>query len=259
MDSLKRPGFRDEVRSVTSYKGSLRIPNTRDAVDAVFDIGDDHVRVTTGNELLGDWPLSEVAVEDRGDALLVSLGSESVLVDIGDRDGFSAALTPAPTRRRGRKSRRPMSESGPSGRKERARHSKKPVVAPPVAEPVVESAVGSARSGNRRSRLSLADKLEYAGDIFSIDNWREWLQDRTVRWVIASMGVILFATLALFVADTLGMILVLFGMLTLIVAAFAVSEDFQAHRIMPDWLSESGLIIAGAVCMIVGGLLIVVG
>jgi hypothetical protein len=256
---LKGPGLRDEVRSVASYKGSLRIPNTRDAVDAVFDIGDDHVRVTTGSELLGDWPLSDVAVEDRGDALLVSLGSESVLVDIGDRDGFSAALAPAPTRRRGRKSRRPMSKSGPSGRNDKVRHAKKPAETTASAETVVGAAGDTARSGRVRPRINVAEKLEYAGDLFSIDNWREWLQDRTVRWVIAAMGVVLFATLALFAADTLGMMLVLVGMLTLIVAAFAVSEDFQAHRIMPDWISESGLIIAGAVCMIIGGLLIVIG
>jgi mono/diheme cytochrome c family protein len=82
-------------------------------VNAVFDIGEESVRVTTGGDVLGSWALSDVAVEDRGDALLVTLGGESVLVDIGDRDGFSAAMSPQKSRKRKRRRRRPMTESGP--------------------------------------------------------------------------------------------------------------------------------------------------
>ena len=93
----------------------------------------------------------------------------------------------------------------------------------------------------------------------SIDNWREWLQDPTVRWSIASVGVILFALLALFATNTLGMILVLAGMVGLIIAALAVSDDLDAFRLMPNFISETGLVISGAVAMAIGGLLILIG
>lgn len=92
--------------------------------------------------------------------------------------------------------------------------------------------------------------------MFNPDNWRDWLQDTTVRWTIASMGVVVFAMLALFATDTLGMILVLLGMFALIIAALAVSEDINAYRMIPSAISETGFVIGGAAAMVIGGLLI---
>ena len=212
------------------------------------------MRVTTGGDVLGSWPLADVAVEDRGDALLVSLGGEAVLVDVADRSGFSSALEPVQGRRSRLKKRRPRkrptAQTGPPSRSQRRRREPQRRVDPepievldaPAVEPVEKS--------------SLAERLEIVTALFSVDNWREWLQDTTVRWVIASMGVILFATLALFATNTLGMILVLAGMVSLIVAALAVSEDINAYRMIPSAISETGLVIGGAVAMVLGGVLI---
>ena len=239
---------------MASYTGLLRIPNTRDAVDALFEINDNNLRVTAGDDVLGDWPLADVSVEDRGDALLVSLSGEPVLVDIGDRDGFSAALAPVQVKRRRRsRNRRPMKEPGP------ARRQDPPPPAQVVAsQPVVQVAAKPDRV-RASSGSSFAEKLEYVGAVFRVDNWREWLQDRTVRWAIASMGVILFAMMALFATSTLGMVLVLVGMVALIVAALAVSEDLNAYRLVPNAVSETGLVVIGAVAMVLGGILIVLG
>ena len=246
-----------ENQSVVVYEAKLRIPNTRDAVDAVFDIGDESVCVTTGSDVLGDWPLTDVTIEDRGDALLVSLAGEAVLVDIGDRDGFTAAMVPTTStrRRRGSKRRqRPMAESGPPSRPSEPPDpdhsvSQKSIVNAPLSTGGLPTPAGQ--------RVDVAGKLQAIGSVFSIESWREWLQDRTVRWAVASMGVVIFAVLALFAADTTGMILVLMGMVALIVAAFAVSEDLQAYKILPSYLSETGLIVGGTVAMVVGGLLII--
>ena len=218
-------------------------------VDAVFEIGAETMRVKTGSDVLGSWPIADVAVEDRGDALLVSLGGESVLVDVADRSGFSSALEPAQGRRsrakkRRRSPKRPMAKTGPPTRT--PRRSRVPeqfeVFDAPAAEPV--------------EKRSLGERLEVIASVFSVENWREWLQDPTVRWTIASMGVVLFAMLALFATNTLGMILVLVGMVALIVAALAVSEDINAYRLIPSAISETGLVIGGAVAMVIGGLLI---
>ena len=224
-------------------------------VDAVFEIGAETMRVKTGSDVLGSWPIADVAVEDRGDALLVSLGGESVLVDVADRSGFSSALEPAQGRRsrakkRRRSPKRPMAKTGPPTRTPRRRRVPEQS---PDPEPIEVFDTPAAEPVEKRS---LGERLEVIASVFSVENWREWLQDPTVRWTIASMGVVLFAMLALFATNTLGMILVLVGMVALIVAALAVSEDINAYRLITSAISETGLVIGGAVAMVIGGLLI---
>lgn len=244
----------DEKEDVASYEGSLRIPNTHDVVDAVFEIGTETMRVTTGSEVLGSWPLTQVSVEDRGDTLLVSLGGESVLVEIPDRSGFSSALEPAQGRRsrakkRRRPPKRPQAKTGPPTRSRRRTAPVDPVDPEPV------EALDSP-AAEPENKPTLRERVQVIASVFSTDNWREWLQDSTVRWSIATMGVVIFAMLALFATDTLGMILVLFGMFALIIAALAVSEDINAYRLIPSAISETGLVVGGAAAMVVGGLLI---
>ncbi len=238
---------------MASYEGSLRIPNTQDVVDAVFEISAETMRVTTGGEVLGSWSLTEVVVEDRGDALMVSLGGETVLVEIPDRTGFSSALQPAGRRSRAKKRlrppKKPQAKTGPPTR----RRPRRAPVEPADPEPIE---VFDAPTPEVVDKPSVGERLEVLAGVFKVDNWREWLQDPTVRWVIASMGVVLFALLALFATDTLGMILVLLGMVALIIAALAVSEDINAYRMIPNAISETGLVIGGAAAMLVGGLLI---
>jgi hypothetical protein len=123
----------------------------------------------------------------------------------------------------------------------------------PKPEPVEKSAAPAAEPAEKPS---LGERLQIVAALFNVDNWRESLQDTTVRWTIASMGVVLFATLALFATDTLGMILVLVGMVSLIVAALAVSEDVNAYRLIPGSISETGLVLGGAIAMVCGALLI---
>jgi hypothetical protein len=66
------------------------------------------------------------------------------------------------------------------------------------------------------------------------------------------------AAFAVFATNSLGMILVLLGMVALIVAALAVSDDLSAYGWIPGNLSEATLVIAGAISMAIGGLLIII-
>ena len=211
------------------------------------------MRVTTGSEVLGSWSLTEVAVEDRGDVLLVSLGGETVLVEIPDRTGFSSALQPDGRRSRAKKRRRPPQKSQAKTAPPTRRRQRRSAVEPADPKPIE---VFDAPKLEAVEKRGLGDRLQVLAGVFRVDNWREWLQDATVRWAIASMGVVLFAVLALFATDTLGMILVLVGMIALIIAALAVSEDINAYRMIPNAISETGLVIGGAAAMLVGGLLI---
>ncbi|MDJ0953909.1 MAG: hypothetical protein QNJ81_09525 [Acidimicrobiia bacterium] len=86
-----------------SYRGSLKIAATDDVVDALFDVEDQHLAVSSGGEQLGSWPLHELELDDTGTAIHLELGGEEVVVNVVDHDGFVAAITPA--KRRGRHAR----------------------------------------------------------------------------------------------------------------------------------------------------------
>jgi hypothetical protein len=107
-----------------------------------------------------------------------------------------------------------------------------------------------------RGGPGLLARVRSARVVFDTDNLRSWLQDRLVRWTIASFGVMILALLVLLAANTLGMILVLIGMVALIIAALAVSDDLSAYRVIPNALNETTMVIAGAAAMAIGALLI---
>ena len=210
---------------VDSYKGSLKIAATSDVVDAVFAVEDKSLRVITGAEELGVWSLADISVEDQGDGLFLNLAGESVVVNVEDNDAFAAAISP---------------RNGLPGRARRRK--KQPTKHREKSDPV-----------------NPADRMARVGTILKRETWEGWLRDRTVRWSIASAGVVIFALLALFATNTLGMILILLGMVALIVAALAVSDDLDAYQLIPSAISEAALIIAGAVAMGLGALFVVIG
>ncbi len=271
---------------MSSYRGSLRIAATNDVIDAMFVVDEDLLTVNTGEETLGSWPLSELTPDDTGTHVLLALDGERVVIDVPDHAAFVSALD---TSGRKRKRRRPRKQK--PARAERAKRpvSKKPKRAPKVAkrrpepqvdpEPVVaapepqvdpepepqpppEPQLPEERSPRikparrARRRTNPAETIQM---LLDRDTWRGWLSDRVVRWVIASIAVIIVALLALFATNSLGMILVLIGMVILVIVALAVSEDLTAYSWIPGNLSETTLIIAGVVAMAIGGLLILIG
>ncbi len=86
-----------------SYRGSLKIAATDDVVEALFNVEDEHLAVSTGGEQLGSWPLRELQLDDTGTEIYLALDGEEVVVNVVDHDGFVAAITPA--KRRGRHSK----------------------------------------------------------------------------------------------------------------------------------------------------------
>lgn len=215
---------------MTSYTGSLKIAATADVIDAEFHIDTNRLEIQTGSDQLGSWALDELNVERRGDGIHLDLDGEDVVVSVPDTEAF-------------------VSEVAPPGRS-KPRHAKKGRRPAPKASREPKSA-RAAKEGP-----GLLARLAGIKQIFLRENWTGWLSDTTVRWSIASGAVVVFALLALFATNTLGMILVLFGMIALIVAALAVSDDLSAYSWIPGELSETAIVIAGAVAMVLGGLLI---
>lgn len=206
---------------MSSFVGSLRISATDDVVEAVFDVSEHDIVVSAGGDRLGSWSLNDIDLDDTGTEIYLSLGGEQVIVNMRQRDAFVTEIRPP--------------------KKQRARHVKARHEKPqkPGREP--RDIVGS-----------LARLLHR-------ETWQTWLSDRLVRWVIASVSVIIVALLALFATSSLGMILVLLGMVALVIAALAVSEDLNAVSWVPADISETALVVMGAVAMVIGAVLITFG
>jgi hypothetical protein len=195
----------------------------------------------------------------------MSLDGEDIVVNVRDQESFAAAVAfhqpkvkasrwaerkssrradQKSSRRADQKDSRPArrKDSRPAGRRDPTRVDREDT---PRSEP--------------KERVAFSNRVRTVAGLFDRERWTGWLQDRVVRWLIASAGVIILALMALFATSSLGMILVLLGMVALIVAALAVSEDLSAYRVIPDALSETQLVIVGATAMVIGGLLIVIG
>jgi len=280
-----------------SYRGSLRIAATNDVIDAVFVVDEEQLTVTTGEETLGSWPLTGLTPDDTGTNVLLALDGERVIIDVPNHPAFVAALDPSGRKKKRRRSRKPKHERSARARRpgpaKPPHDSKRPkrkaktdpdpepsspampalateaepstapepaAIAEPRPEPVPASSpehVSLPKPDRREQRRTgLADTIR---TLLDRDTWRNWLSDRVVRWVIASVAVIIVALLALFATNSLGMILVLAGMVILVIVALAVSEDLTAYSWMPGNISETTLIIVGVIAMAVGGLLILIG
>ena len=221
-ETLKLLEKDSEFAPMRSYRGSLRVATTDDVIEAVFTIDEQNLAVSLGDEQLGSWPLHQIELDDMGSEILLSLDGENVVVNVVDHDSFVTAIAPP---RRGRKSRHAKS-------KKQSRQPKQ-----------------------RKERPDVLGALRRA---FDPSVWQEWLSSRVVKWSIASFAVIGVALLALFATNSLGTILVLLGMIALVIAGLAVSEDLTAIAWIPGNLSETTLVIAGVVAMTAGGLLILI-
>jgi hypothetical protein len=220
---------------MAAYQGSLRIAGTEESLNATFAVEAGALRVTAGNHELGTWPLEEIALARRGSGLYLDLGGENVVVMVPDEDSFAAAITVGPSRRRrGRSPRRPAEPRRADAAAAPRRHRSLPSVA-------------TARRGMAQLRA-----------VLDPENWKRWLQDTVVRWALAFGAVIVLALFVVFATRSVGMVLVLAGMVALLLAALAVSEDLAAYRVIPSAVSETALVIAGVGAMAIGALLIVI-
>jgi hypothetical protein len=110
-----------------------------------------------------------------------------------------------------------------------------------------------ARHSRKRSERQPSNLLAKLRHVMDPETWRGWLSQRVFGWVVASVVVVGVAGLALFATRSFGMILVLIGMVGLVVAALAVSEELTAFGWIPGNFSEMTILAGGIVLMVVGG------
>ena len=70
--------------------GKARLP-----LNVVIDVFDDRIRLIKDGRSLGDWPLEEVKVDFRPDAIYLCVEEEEIALSLTDADGFASALRSA--------------------------------------------------------------------------------------------------------------------------------------------------------------------
>lgn len=261
------------------FDGSFRLAGSRDSLNATFSVANGALRVVAGEYEIGSWPLRDIRLTTTGDGIHILVEGEDLIVKMRDPGGFTEALgeaSPAPLKKRRRRLRKEKAAARPAA----AAAEVAPPPAPsmpedededddvsvssvrltaeepaPVASPPVdrdEDRFGPIATPTATPRRPLSKRVREARDIVEWKEWRRRLRLPSVRWGLAFGGVVVLLLIAIFATGTLGMLLTLIGMVSLILAALAVSDDPSVYRFLPARITETMLLAVGFVCLGVG-------
>lgn len=260
------------------FDGSFRLAGTRESLDATFSVASGSLRVTAAGYEIGNWRLEDVRLTSAGDGIHILVEGEDLVVKMRDPGGFTEAVGEASPPRQLKK-RRLL-------KKEKAQRTEHPADGTPMSWPGDDDdddvSVSSVRLGQEQlmappppptpvaleeeplyvpiqptakpapPKQPLSKRVREARDIVEWKEWRRRLSIPGVRWGLAFLGAITVVLVAVFATGTLGMILTLIGMVSLILAALAVSDDPSVYRFLPARITETMLLAVGFVCLGLG-------
>lgn len=86
-------GTESDGEEMTSFDGRLRLPGqTKLPVGVVVDISNDRMKLTTGDRVLGDWPLKKVNASAAVDGFHLDLDGEAIVLNMVDPASFAFEL-----------------------------------------------------------------------------------------------------------------------------------------------------------------------
>lgn len=78
---------------MTVFDGRLRLPGqTKLPVGVVVDISNERLKLTTGERVLGDWPLKKVKASAAADGFHLDLDGEAIVLSMLDPASFASEL-----------------------------------------------------------------------------------------------------------------------------------------------------------------------
>jgi len=169
--------------------------------------------VTAGTQSIGTWPLDDVDLVREPGGLRMRVEDEDLLIEVRDPDHLLDVIGSSPPE--------------PSMKAKKAKKPKKP----------------------KKPNVALTTRIQRQ---FDMETWRRRLGSTRVRWALAFGAVLAVLALGVFATGTLGMVLVLLGMVILVLAALAMSDDHTVYAVLPPKITETGLVIAGFALVFVG-------
>jgi len=190
----------------------LRLEGSTESLEATFAIGGGSLRVTAGEHDIGMWPLDGIELDRTDDGLVLHVEGEDLVVTVRDPEILVEAVSGA-------------------------------------AEPVEQGRTGRRARAAKEPKDRLVVRLRRQ---FSMNTWRRRFRKPTVKWTLASIAVVMVLAFAVFATSTLGMLLALAGMASLVLGALAMSDDHSVYRLLPPRVTETGLVVAGFAFLGVG-------
>ncbi|MFP3882640.1 MAG: hypothetical protein ACLFRT_08815 [Actinomycetota bacterium] len=244
-----------------TFSASLRTVGDVNSLAATIELSEGRLRIAAGDTEIGDWPLTEIHLEEIPTGYRMAVEGELLLLEFNDMSSFTAELEKAHKKKRrgiSRKKKTPTQAEAAEG--QQIAPTEEPTVVPPPApviehEPVqvpteVQAPKKPPKPGVGARILDAVDSLLLKGKKRFGAVLPDWVFSRGI-FVIA---VALLAVFAIFpgVAST---ILLVVGGLGVLFGAVVYSDPVLASRWLPGRATPQQALLTGLAIFLVGILL----
>lgn len=243
-----------------TFSASLRTVGDVNSLAATIELSDGRLRIAAGDTEIGDWPLTEIHLEEIPGGYRMAVEGELLLLDFNDTSSFSAELAKSTKKKRRGISRKKETSNASEETEDQPLAPEDPVGGPPPAatiEKEPEQAVKEvlaptepAKPGSESRILDTIDGLL----IRAKKRFGPYLPDWVFSRGMLVIGVALLALLVVFPGAS-SMVLLAVGGLGVLFGAVVYSDTVLASRWLPGRATPQQALLTGLAVFLVGILL----
>lgn len=244
-----------------TFSASLRTVGDVNSLAATIELSEGRLRIAAGDTEIGDWPLTEIHLEEIPTGYRMAVEGELLLLEFNDTSSFSAELAKASKKkRRGISRKKETSNAGEETEDQPDAQSEDPIVVTPPAttiEEEPEQVATEVKSPPKPAKPKSGSKILNAVDDLLIrakKRFGPYLPDWVFSRGMLVIGVALLALLAVFPGAS-SMVLLVVGGLGVLFGAVVYSDTVLASRWLPGRTTPQQALLAGLAVFLVGILL----
>ncbi len=243
-----------------TFSASLRTVGDVNSLAATIELSDGRLRIAAGDTEIGDWPLTEVHLEEIPTGYRMAVEGELLLLEFKDTSSFNAELAKSSKKkRRGISRKKETSQSSEEANDQPVPPEDTVVVTPPATtieeEPgqlvtEVSAPTKPAKPGSGSRILDGIDGLLVRAN----KRFGPYLPDWVFSRGMLVIGVALLALLVVFPGVS-SIVLLVVGGLGVLFGAVVYSDTVLASRWLPGRTTPPQALLAGLAVFLVGTLL----
>lgn len=243
-----------------TFSASLRTVGDVNSVATTIELSDGRLRMAAGDTEIGNWPLTEIHLEEIPTGYRMAVEGELLLLEFNDVSLFSAELAKASKKRRGISRKKKTSQKTAETKDQPTAPSEDSVVvAPPATTVEKEPGQGAieVQAPTKPAKPGLGARILHAIDgllLRAKKRFGPYLPD----WVFSrGMLVIAVALVALLVVfpGVASIVVLVLGGLGILFGAVVYSDTVMASRWLPGRATPEQALLAGLTVFLVGILL----
>ena len=237
-----------------TFPAALRTVGDVNSLAATIELSDGRLRIAAGDTEIGDWPLTEVQLEEIPTGYRMAVEGELLMLDLKDVSSFNAELEKSSKKkRRGisrkRKQKAAKTKDQPSVRSEN------PIVVPRRATAIEENRGQTATAApTTAAKRGLGAKILDASDGLLAKGKKRfgpYLPDWVFSRGMLAIGIALLAILFVF-PGVFSVLLVVLGCLGVLFGAVVYSDSVLASRWLPGRTTPQQALLTGLTVILVG-------